>query len=63
MRKGLAGITKSVPDPYIKMNTRKEFLMTIQRRLYAGAADLQPLLDLKRVCTTTENIPICTGAP
>lgn len=30
--------------------------MTIQRRLYAGAADLQPLLDLKRVCTTAENI-------
>ena len=30
--------------------------MTIQRRLYAGAADLQPLLDLKRVCTNTENI-------
>ncbi len=30
--------------------------MTIQARLYAGAADLQPLLDLKRVCTTAENI-------
>lgn len=30
--------------------------MIIQRRLYAGAADLQPLLDLKRVCTTAENI-------
>jgi mycothiol synthase len=39
-----------------QLNTRKEFLMTIQRRLYAGAADLQPLLDLKRVCTTAENI-------
>jgi mycothiol synthase len=38
------------------LNTRKEFLMTIQRRLYAGAADLQPLLDLKQVCTTAENI-------
>lgn len=30
--------------------------MTIQRRLYAGVADLQPLLDLKRACTTAENI-------
>jgi ribosomal protein S18 acetylase RimI-like enzyme len=39
-----------------QLNTRKEFLMTIQKRLYAGAADLQPLLDLKRVCTNAENI-------
>ncbi|MBV9229799.1 MAG: GNAT family N-acetyltransferase, partial [Chloroflexi bacterium] len=30
--------------------------MTIQKRLYAGTADLQPLLDLKRACTTAENI-------
>ncbi len=30
--------------------------MTLQRRLYAGAADLQALLDLKRVCSTAENL-------
>ncbi|MBA2678809.1 MAG: GNAT family N-acetyltransferase [Ktedonobacteraceae bacterium] len=30
--------------------------MTLQRRLYAGAADLQPLLDLKWVCSTAENL-------
>ena len=39
-----------------QLKTRKEFLMTLQRRLYAGAADLQALLDLERVCTTAENI-------
>src|SRR5215472_823676 len=30
--------------------------MTIHMRPYAGAADLQRILDLKRVCTTPENI-------
>lgn len=30
--------------------------MTIHMRPYAGAADLQRILDLKRTCTTPENI-------
>ena len=29
--------------------------MTIHMRPYAGAADLQRILDLKRTCTTPEN--------
>jgi len=29
--------------------------MTIHRRPYAGAADLQRILELKRACTTPEN--------
>ena len=38
--------------------------MTIHMRPYAGAADLQRILDLKRTCTTPENIydtPIFSG--
>jgi hypothetical protein len=30
--------------------------MTIDMRPYAGAADLQRILDLKRACTTPENM-------
>src|SRR2546425_1685648 len=30
--------------------------MTIRMRPYAGAADLQNILDLKRTCTTPENM-------
>ncbi len=30
--------------------------MTIHMRPYAGAADLQRILDLKRTCTTPENM-------
>src|SRR5256886_14951668 len=38
------------------MNLRKESPMTIDMRPYAGAADLQRILDLKRACTTPENM-------
>src|SRR5579864_1469981 len=30
--------------------------MTIHMRLYAGTTDIQPILDLKRLCTTAQNI-------
>ena len=30
--------------------------MTIHRRPFAGAADLQRILELKRTCTTPENM-------
>ncbi len=34
--------------------------MTIDMRPYAGAADLQRILDLKRACTITTHVP-CSG--
>src|SRR2546421_7507417 len=30
--------------------------MTIRMRLYAGAADIEPIIALKRVCTTPQNL-------
>jgi len=38
------------------MNLRKESQLTIDMRSYARAADLQRILDLKRACTTPENM-------
>src|SRR3989442_14414329 len=38
------------------VNFRKGHQMVIHMRSYVGAADLQRVLDLKRACTTPENM-------